>query len=185
MIKFLISIILFSIVACGQTTIKKDSGVNNAQINSDWKALERSNYSIQYPSTWELNQSGQMGTSFILFSLLESEQDKFRENVNLLIQDLTGKDIDLNKYAEISEDQIKTMVTNSTLIESKRVKRGTEEYHKIIYTGDQGVFHLQYEQYYFVIEDKAYILTFTTEKSKFEDFKETGEKILASFKLKK
>ncbi len=60
-------IILFSIVAYGQTTIKEKA----LQTISDWKTLNQTSYSIQYPKTWELNQSGQMGTSFILFSALE------------------------------------------------------------------------------------------------------------------
>ncbi|MBK7681894.1 MAG: hypothetical protein IPJ26_05200 [Bacteroidetes bacterium] len=39
-----------------------------------------------------------MGTSFIIFSPLENDEDKFKENVNLLMQDLTGQNIDLDKY---------------------------------------------------------------------------------------
>ena len=177
--------LLFSIVACGQPTTRQESENVSSQIMSDLKTLDLPGFSVQYPSTWELDQSGQMGSSFILFSPLESEKDKFKENVNLLIQDLTGQNIDLNKYTEISEGQIKTMITNSALVESKRIKNGSDEYHKIIYSGDQGIFHLQFEQYYRVVNHKAYVLTFTTEKEKFAEFTETGEKILNSFKLKK
>ncbi len=151
----------------------------------DLKVLDEPAYTIQYPSTWQLDQSGQLGTTFILFSLIESEQDAFRENVNLLIQDLAGKNIDLDQYAEISEEQIKTMITNSKLIESKREKKNSSEYHKIIFSGDQSALHLMFEQYYWVINEKAYALTFTTEQNKFESLKETGEKILNSFMLKK
>jgi len=158
---------------------------NAKKVADDWKTLNQTTYSIQYPSTWELNQSRERGTSFILFSPLESNEDKFKENVNLLVQDLTGHNIDLNKYAEISEGQVKTMITNSTLIESKRIKNGSDEYHKMIYTGDQGVFHLKFEQYYWVANEKAYILTFTSEQDKFADFKEIGENILNTFRLKK
>jgi hypothetical protein len=183
--KKLLTMLLLPVCIYGQTISKKGSDTKNSQIISDWKTLNQSNYSIQYPATWELNQSGQMGTSFILFSPLESEQDKFKENVNLLIQDLRGKNIDLNKYTEISEGQIKTMATNSNLIESKRLKTESGEYHKIIYSADQGIFHLKFEQYYWVTNDKAYVLTFTSEQNRFDSFKETGEKILNSFKLKK
>ncbi len=176
--------LLFPVCLFSQTIGKKSSDTSNSQTKDDWKTLTESNYTIQYPATWELNQSKQMGTSFILFSPLESEQDKFKENVNLLIQDLTGNNIDLNKYTEISESQIKTIVTNSILIESKRVKTESGEYHKIIYSADQGIFHLKFEQYYWVTNDKAFVLTFTSEQSKFDGFKVTGEIILNSFKMK-
>jgi|TARA_B110000908_G_C10242267_1_gene446744 hypothetical protein len=36
-----------------------------------------------------------MGTSFILFSQLNLDTEKFKENVNLIIQDLTSYNIDL------------------------------------------------------------------------------------------
>jgi hypothetical protein len=163
--------LILQVVICGQTK------------NTAWKTLDKLKYSVQYPSTWELDQSGKMGTSFFIFSALESEQDKFSENINLLIQDLTGKNIDLNKYTEISEGQIKTLAINSNLIESKREKKETE-YHKIIYTADQGNFRLKFEQYYWVIANKAYVLTFTCEQARFDAFKATGERILNSFKLK-
>jgi hypothetical protein len=185
MTKILTLILLLSIVACGQTTTKQDTGNNHIQTIKGWKILDHSNYSIQYPETWELNQSGQMGTSFILFSPLESDKDKFKENINLIIQDLSGRNIDLSKYTEISEGQIKTMVTNSNLIESKRMKNESVEFHKIIYTGDQGIFHLKIEQYYWVINEKAFVLTLTCEQDKFADFQEISEKILNSFILKK
>ena len=183
--KIMTLIILVSIFACAQTTNNQESEKNSEQTDGNWKTFDNSNYEIQYPTKWELNQGGQMGTSFIIFSVLESENDKFKENVNLIIQDLSGQNIDLNKYTEISEGQIKTMVTNSNLIESKRIKNVRNEYHKIIYSGDQGIFHLQFEQYYTVVNDKAYVLTFTCEKDKFVDYKEIGEKILNSFKVKK
>lgn len=185
MTKILTLILLISIVANGQTTTKQESGNNHLQTIIDWKLLDQANYSIQYPQTWELNQSGQMGLSFIFLSPLESDKDKFRENVNLLIQDLSGRNIDLNKYTEISEGQIKTLVTNSNLIESKRMKNERGEYHKIIYSGDQGIYHLKYEQYYWVLNEKAFVLTFTSEQGKFTDYKEIGEKILNSFIIKK
>jgi len=183
--KFILeSFLLFTIAACAQTASKQKSETVKASTINDWKTLDHPNYFIQYPQNWELNSSGQMGTSFILFSASEAQGDKFRENVNLLIQNLPDKSIDLDKYTEISEEQIKIMITNSAINESKRIKNENVEYQRVIYTGDQGVFHLKFEQFYFITNDKAYVLTFTTEKDKFESLKETGEKILNSFRLK-
>lgn len=179
--KILVSFLLLSIPVFGQTTIKSTG--NKTTLN-DWKTLDQVAYSIQYPSTWELNQNEQMGTSFILFSPLESDKDQFKENVNLLIQDISKYHIDLSEYTKISEGQIKTMVTNGTILESVRIKNDNGEYHKLIYSGDQGIFHLTFEQYYWVMNEKAFVLTFTCEQNKFAQKAETGEKILNSFKLK-
>lgn len=155
-----------------------------SETQPNWKVFGTGQFTIQYPPDWELDQSGLMGSSFILFQPLESDHDLFRENVNLLIQDLTGYDLDLNQFANLSEDQVKTMITNSTLIESKRIKTGPEEFHRMIYTGDQGNYHLKFVQYYWVKEGEAFVLTFTCEQDTYEINKDTGSTILNSFTFK-
>ena len=172
--------LFFSFIVCGQTTQR----IKGKETGNGWKKLIETNYSIQYPDSWDLNNSGQMGTSFAIFSRQSSPQDKFRENVNLIIQNLQGQNINLNKYVEISEGQIKTMITNANLIESKRLSANGYEYQKVIYTGDQGIFKLKFEQYYWIKNGKAYILTLTCERNQFDTYMVTGEKILNSFSLK-
>ncbi len=176
----LLTAIFFSLIACGQKTQK----IMQSDIPNDWKTINESGFTIQYPDSFELNKSGQMGISFILLSKQTSQQDLFRENINMVIQDLTEQNIDLNKYVEISEGQIKTMITNGNIIESKRVKADDSEFQKIVYTGVQGQFNLKFEQYYWVVNGKAYVLTLTCEISQFDKYKEVGEKIMNSFKLK-
>ncbi|MBK8807831.1 MAG: hypothetical protein IPO21_14755 [Bacteroidales bacterium] len=172
--------IFFSLIACGQTTQKNVQ----SDIPDDWKTIDESFFTIQYPDSFELNKSGQMGMSFILLSKQTSQQDLFRENVNLIIQDLTGQNINLDKYVEISEGQIRTMITNGNIIESKRIKTDDLEYQKVIYTGTQGQFKLKFEQYYLIVKQKAYILTLTCETNQFDKYQAIGEKIMNSFKIK-
>ena len=155
-------------------------------------ALSQENYlthsdehcEILYPGDWDKNTTGQMGTSFILFSPLESEGDKFRENVNLLIQDLQGQKIDLKSFVELSENQVKTLITDGEVLESEMLNNSNGEHHKLVYNGKQGVFNLRFEQYFWIIEGSAYILTFTSEADKFPQYKSVSEKILNSFKMK-
>lgn len=160
------------------------SGESDTQGALEWKLLSNDEYRIDYPSTWEVNESGQMGTSFILFSPVSSQVDDFRENINLLIQDLTGYGIDLDKYVEISEGQIKSLVAEGKIVLNERKIDEEKEYHRVIYTGKQGVFKLMFEQYYWIVNDKAYILSLTCKESEFDAYKKVGEKILNSFVIK-
>src|ERR1700758_2867940 len=94
------------------------TNVKSQQKETGWPSFNQKEYTVKYPADWQLDKSGQSGTSFVLFSPLENKADLFKENVNLLVQDLTGKNIDLTKYTEISEGQINTMMPNSKIIES-------------------------------------------------------------------
>lgn len=150
---------------------------------SEWQKLENVDYTIQYPSDWEVNESGAMGTRFFILSPLTSDKDKFRENVGLVLQDVSAYDIDLDQFVEISEDQIKTLITDGKLISSDRMRLNGKEIHKLVYTGTQGQLKLKFVQYFWIQNERAYILTFTCEVQEFKDYKELGEKIMNSFVL--
>jgi len=151
---------------------------------ADWKVLSQNNFSIQYPTNWDLDQTGHLGTTFQILSELTSIEDPFRENVDLIIQDLRGTTIYLNKYVKMSEEKLGTFLTNFNMLESKRIKDHRGEFHKLIFTGETEDLRLKFEQYIWVKGIKAYILTFHTELNQFDNYKETGEKILNSFKIK-
>lgn len=151
---------------------------------TSWKTINDNTYSIQYPDNWELNTDKSMGTSFILFTEQTSSEDKFRENINLSIQNLEGYNLNLDAYVAISEEQISKMVTNGIIIDSKRLNTNNTEFQKIIFTGKQGLFQLKFVQYYFVKDEKAYVLTFTCEEIQYEKYKIIVEQILESFLLK-
>lgn len=171
----LLSFLFSTLITFSQTSPKTEKG---------WSTFSDKNYSVQYPDTWVLYRAPKMGMSFVVLSQLTDPKDQFKENVNLLIQDLKGKNMDLKKYTELSEEQIATLVTNGKLIESKRRNENGSEFQKLIYTGDQGMYKLKFEQYYWVKNEKAFVLTLTCEASQFEKFKATGEKIMNSFKFK-
>jgi hypothetical protein len=172
--------VILKCVSSGQEKQK----TNQADFPEDWKTIDEHNYTIHYPDSFELSKAGQMGTSFVLFSKQTSKRDLFRENINLLIQDLGGQKIDLDEYVELSEKQVKTLITNGNLIESKRIKTTETEYHKIIYTGVQGKFNLKFEQYFWIMKGEAYILTLTCEVNQFANYKKIGEKIMNTFRIK-
>ena len=149
-----------------------------------WKDFNEEQYQLKYPSDWTVDLSGKIGTSFIFFSPSSDEADKFSENVNLLIQDLSAFDVTLDQYVKVSEGQVESVITDGKILMSDRKEKNEQEYQRIIYTGKQGEFNLKFEQYYWVIDEKAYVLTLTCEEDEFENYQETGETILNSFVLK-
>ncbi len=146
-----------------------------------WKTHKTPKYQIQYPENWTLEQ-GKQNAEFFLMTALESNSDIFKENINLMIQDVKGMNMTLDSYTQISENQIKTNLKNGKILESTRVKNG-RSYHKIIYQGEANGYQLKWLQYYWVIQDKAYVLTFTAETSSYNQYIATVLKIFESFKI--
>lgn len=150
----------------------------------NWKVYTHENYSIRYPDNWELEEN-QIGSKFVLISPVDTANPSFNENINLIIQDLKGPDMNLDKYNEISVSQIKKYLPDDSILSDKREKDRTGEYQHIQYYGDENNNHLQFEQYYRIINGKAYILTLTTLKKQWEKAHQVGEQILNSFLVKK
>lgn len=174
----LILTLLSSSVFC--QTIEPDSVV---QFTKGWQVLDDPKYVIKYPPDWELSRA-QQGVEFAVLSPLKSEEDRFRENVNLMVQDLAGMDINLDKYVEITNEQIKTMVISGQLWESERIKNDGDEFHQMVYSGKFGDFNLKFEQFIWIRSEKAYVLTLTCIYKEFYDYLPIGHIILDSFNLK-
>ncbi|WP_298515326.1 PsbP-related protein [uncultured Kordia sp.] len=149
-----------------------------------WKSITRDAYSIQYPSDWKIDTSGSIGADLIIYSQLSSADDIFTENINVLIQDLTGYNMDLDSYTEISEEQIKTVIQNGKIIESKRVTSGSNPYHRVVYLGEQNGYKLKFAQHYYVIDNKAFVLTLTCEEDQYDNYISTANTVFKSFQLK-
>jgi hypothetical protein len=126
-----------------------------------------------------------MGTEFFVFSPLENENDKFSENVNGIIQDLSGQNIDLEKYKQITDKQLTDMATDGQVFESAIVKTEKMEYFKTTYAMTQGKLRLKITSICFIKDDKAYLVTLSSEFDKYDSYKKVGEEILNSFSLKK
>lgn len=149
-----------------------------APIQSGWKALDGTDYKLKYPETWELNTSGLQGTKFILFAHIEGAP--FRDNINLIVQDLPDEDFTLQKYVEISEGQVKQFITGSDIIFSET----SNSRHKMIYTGSLGQLKLKWQQYLWVKNNKAYVLTFTAAQDSYDKKVDMATEIMDSFVLK-
>ena len=141
------------------------------------------NYKVQYPKSWTLDTSRAMGPAVFIFSPLENGEDKFRENVNVLIQNLKGEDINLARYKEITDKQVIDLATDGEIFESAITRKNNQEYYRISYAMTQGKFRVRITSVCFIQNEEAYLVTFSSEIDKYDTYKKTGNQILASFKL--
>ena len=175
-------IVIIGLTSCGQ---KKQQSTTDI-ISDGWKTFETADYSIRYPVTWAFDNSGHSGVILQIFSAQTSVEDNFRENVNLVIQDLSGQKVQtLDQYTQLSESQIKMFMTDSEILSSDKLTKDGQEYQKVIFTAVQGQFNLKSEQYYLIKGHLAYVLTLTCTKDTYDSYCEVGEKIMDSFKTVK
>lgn len=144
----------------------------------------KDNYTIHYPKAWLLDTTKMMGSEFFIFSPLENELDTFKENVNGIIQDLKGLNIDLEKYKLITDQQLSLLVTDLKEYESSIITENNVSYIKVSYKMTQGKFKIKTTSHCTIKDDKAYLLTFTCLVDTYDKYKTVGEEILNSFRLK-
>lgn len=147
---------------------------------------ETDHYTMQYPSTWELDESGKHGPNIVLYAESEGLINLFKENINITEQDLSENPMTLDEFVDLSESQVENEILNGDLLYSKRKKSKKGSYHEIIFTGNMYGNNLKWKQYYFLDKrvNKAYVVTFTAEVEKFDDYKIQATEIMDSFTLK-
>ncbi len=122
MIKKIYFILLIVSLAGNVLGLHGQSSQENSAIPKDWETYSKSHVILQYPKGWVMDKSGANGTVFILRSPVDSTNKLFTANLNLIKQDLKGQNMDLDKFVDLSLNQIKTLITNSVVLESKRMK---------------------------------------------------------------
>jgi len=178
-VQLLYLFLCFSIVSCYTPVKHNDTQVENTAKES-WETLNQPEYSVQYPSLWELDLNKKQNGGF---ELLSPAKDSFRANISLVIENLSSNNIRQKKYFELPDERIKRPTPRYTIIENEMIKRGTVKYQKMVYADEGYTCHVKFEKYCIISNDKAFVLTFGCLKDKFSAFQKTGERVLNSFAI--
>jgi hypothetical protein len=146
--------------------------------------VSKERYSLSYPKSWTIDTSKMFGIDLLLRSPKTDSLDDFIENMNVFVQDIHGQNYNLSKIGQESETQIKNMVTDVQIIESKLDSTAFQQYYILKYSGRQGKFLLTTIQRYYLKDEVGYALTFTIKRGKETDYVPISEKIFSSFKLR-
>ncbi len=141
-------------------------------------------YSLGYPKSWTLDTSKMFGMDILLRSPKTDSLDDFNENMNLFKQDLHGQNYSLSKMGQESEAQIKNMVTDVQIIDSRLDSTTSQQYYILKYKGRQGKFLLIIIQHYYLKDDVGYALTMTIKQGEEKDYVPTADKIFNSFRFR-
>ena len=164
----------------------KPNPISLAQLSAeDFKIFEDSlqRFIVSYPSNWELitqNYQNQVINGFL--APVDSQNDTFRENLNIIVETYSSP-IQLDNYYQMNINQLKTFPDIQFLgnydgfvseIPSKI----------LIYSRLLNGKNLTFSQVFLVQGNKGYILTFTAESNKYQAYQPLFQQMMDRFRLK-
>lgn len=167
---FIFTLCAFTLVAQTETT--------------EWQTLDKKNYSITFPDSWSVDNPGQPNLKFVLNSAQEGPDDVFQENVTCVAQDVKGFNMTLEQFVKLTEAQIPILIENAKIEESELIEKDGLQYQRMVITASQDGINLKLLQHYYLYNETAYSLTFTTEVTQYDNQKALADKVLKSFTLK-
>ncbi|MCI5602942.1 MAG: hypothetical protein MR361_05550 [Clostridiales bacterium] len=143
---------------------------NNSSSNtSSWKSYSGDGYSIKLSSDWSKTK-GSSAVDIAFSYDGTSQNDDFAENINVVVQDLTGYDLDLESYKDLSMDQYAELDYNVDDIYKKTID-GAKGYFCKVSCEEPGN-NCVILQYFTVIGDNAYVFTFASDEDDFDDLED-------------
>jgi eukaryotic-like serine/threonine-protein kinase len=141
---------------------------------------------MKYPSGWEKQeQSGQAGFMVMFLSPLENPSDRFRENVNLIVEAIPGP-FSLEQIVAGTVQSIMQQAPVTFLQEPTPTTIGGVPGYQVSYTGPLPAEGMggKWMQIFFIKNGKAFTFTYTAEATKFDRFLPTVQQIIASLEVK-
>jgi len=138
-------------------------------------------FRIKYPPDWS-PQAGSAGAAIAFVSPAQGSSDSFRENVNVLVEDLADPSMSLGQYTDTSLRQAKTAIDAFRLLRSGPATLASRSAERVIYLGQIGR-DLKFESVWLVEKGRAYVVTYTATPDAFAGTAPTAEAVIGSFEL--
>lgn len=173
---FLVLASFFATGSYGQITVTPQPGT----AMPGWKRLQQEDFSIQYPPTWTI-ASARGNTVFRLLNGPEVPKDVFQENIELAVQEFGGLSMNLDQYADQLAAQITSPAWGGKQLERSRQYVAGTEYQRMVYMRTLSGVPLIQVVHVWLPHDKAYLLVYTGEATRFDAYAGTVAPIMNSF----
>ncbi|CAN5136457.1 hypothetical protein BH09BAC1_BH09BAC1_01070 [soil metagenome] len=150
----------------------------------DWQKHEnyQLKYTVYYPNGWKLSNQGNPDLLFYVSSPKTGEHDHIQENVNLLSQ-VVSPETDLATYANEVEKKAGNQLVNLKKTASTEVEFKGFPAIFSTYEAQVNEIRVKWEQYTWLKDDRAYILTYSGDISQFEVYRGLATEIIESFRF--
>jgi hypothetical protein len=140
-------------------------------------------FSITYPDNWEpLKQLPNTAVKSAALAPLDAPEDDFRENINIVVEQLP-RDFTSEQYYAEAVKAMARMLTDYKPVEHKTVQLGGVDAVRAIYEHRSGNYKLRVLVYMLTREKTAHVVTCTAETDAYAQYEKPFEDICATFKL--
>ncbi len=160
----------FALSGCG-----KKKTVNNT-------TFAGKNYGMKFPDTWEINDSGAMGTDIVGLSPVEGPSDKFRENINVVLENVPTS-LPEKDYLDLSLKNLTEGLGIKPGLKFTKTKVGSAEGYHLHYTAKIGEIEVDNDLYIVIKNGGSYIITCSNSKGKRDAFKSVMDSVIATFSV--
>ena len=137
---------------------------------------------VAYPENWKIQTRDDFLMSGVIFiSPPENEEDNFRENVSIFVENLVSP-TSLSQYTEESLAEIKRL-SDPNISDARMTVLGSNTGSTVTYEGEENNMAVKRMQIWTVSEGKAYTITYTATPDRYEAFLPTVKQIIATFDL--
>ncbi len=175
-----LSVGISAVIAIGGAVV----GFNQLQSPGALESFQEEKYSVKidYPKTWEVQETPSFLGDTITFLSPLDKNDNFREEVSLTIEDLSASPMSLSEYTNSSMQQIRNSADqnapepiNSTLSKSPGMR--------VEFTAKQNDQDVQILQTWTLRNNKAYTITYIAQKDRYNKYLKQVEQMIGSFEI--
>lgn len=138
-------------------------------------------FRISYPLQWERVKFDPIIIAFAAPE--ENGFDNFQENVNLVIEDLSGDPQDLRDYTQKGRERIGQQIPGAAIVESSWVRPAGRPAYQVVFVIRQGGHSLKFMQVWTIKDQKAYIVSYAAEENNYRRYEGEVRRMLESFQF--
>ncbi|MFT3911425.1 MAG: PsbP-related protein [Ferruginibacter sp.] len=146
----------------------------------EYTIFKNTTFSIPYPKGWTIDTSRKNKVELGIYSPKESADDNFIENFTLGIKDFSEYENNIDTFINTFKDNWNKL-GDSLNISKAFIKVGAIPYYKLIYESPKNGLMLKYLQAIWFVKDDLYVMTFVSEKNKFDAYRGKVEEIINLF----
>jgi serine/threonine-protein kinase len=151
-----------------------------------YAVYENADYGLkaEYPAKWQMLEDVR-GVVVVFHSPLESTEDRYNDNVNVIVEDVSGHSgMTADAYAESGLAKLPAALADFRLVGSRSETLSGRPARVIEYTGRKGEFRLHFLQAVTVAGGNAYLITYAAEETSYAKYLPVARRIMASMAIK-